>query len=97
MDNQDININEDLMLEEIRDLLSLSIEDFVYQMNWPNSKYYDYIKNGRKRGPGTEKIRTRPTIKKVFVGINYAIANFNNWKSKKILITNIVLKYLMVA
>ena len=41
-------IKEAKMLEEIRSLLGLTIEDFVYQMGWPNSKYYDYIKHGRK-------------------------------------------------
>ena len=88
-------IQEAKMLEEIRSLLSLSIEDFVYQMDWPNSKYYDYIKNGRKRPGETEKKATHPTIYKVFNGINYAIDSFDNWKEKSSEITAIVIFYLM--
>ncbi len=88
-------INEAEMLEEIRALLKLSIEDFVYQMNWPNSKYYDYIKNGRKRPGEVERKVTHPTIYKIFTGINHAIEAFPNWKEKSSEITAIVITYLM--
>lgn len=88
-------INEAAMLEEIRELLDLTIEDFVYQMNWPNSKYYDYIKHGRKRGKKLPKKPTHPTIHKVFTGINYAIANFDHWKEKSSEITAIVIVHLL--
>ncbi len=92
---KDIKINESKMLEEIRNLLNLTIEDFVYQMNWPNSKYYDYIKNGRKRPGENKKKVTHPTINKVFTGINYAIDNYKHWKEHSSTITAIVITYLM--
>ncbi len=88
-------IEEAKMLEEIRTLLGLNIEDFVYQMEWPNSKYYDYIKNGRKRPGETEKKKTHPTINKVFTGINKAIDIYPHWKEKSVEITSIVIKYLL--
>ena len=94
MDNSK-QINEAKMLEEIRKLLGLTIEDFVYQMAWPNSKYYDYIKNGRRRPGESVKKQTHPTIFKVFNGINYAIDNFANWKENSSEITAIVITYLM--
>ena len=88
-------IDEAKMLEEIRKLLNLTIEKFVYQMNWPNYKYYDYIKNGRKRQGKDEKIVARPTIFKVFGGINYAINKHQNWQEQASAITFIVIKHLM--
>lgn len=88
-------INEAKMLEEIRNLLGLTIEDFVYQMDWPNSKYYDYIKHGRKRSGQTERKITHPTIYKIFTGINMAIDQHDHWREKCAEITSIVVKYLM--
>lgn len=88
-------INEAKMLEEIRNLLGLTIEDFVYQMDWPNSKYYDYIKHGRKRPGMQDKQITHPTIYKVFTGINNAIDQYDHWKEKSSEITAIVITYLM--
>jgi hypothetical protein len=88
-------INEAKMLEEIRSILKLSIEDFVYQMEWPNSKYYDYIKNGRKRPGETERKITHPTIYKIFTGINKAIETYPTWKAKRMEITAIVFKHIM--
>ncbi len=88
-------IDEAKMLEEIRAILQLTIEDFVYQMEWPNSKYYDYIKNGRKRPGEKERKQTHPTINKVFTGINSAIDTYPNWKEKSDEITAIVLTYLL--
>ena len=88
-------INEAKMMEEIRSLLGLTIEDFVYQMDWPNSKYYDYIKHGRKRTGQDERQATHPTIYKVFTGINTAIEQHENWKEKSSEITAIVIHYLM--
>ena len=88
-------MNEAKMLEEIRSLLQLSIEDFVYQMDWPNSKYYDYIKNGRKRQGEIERKKTHPTIFKIFTGINHAIKSYENWKEKSSEITAIVITYLL--
>ncbi len=90
-----IQIDEAIMLEEIRSLLGLTIEDFVYQMDWPNSKYYDYIKNGRRRPGEKEKKKTHPTIQKVFTGINLAIEIYPHWKEKSVEITNIVIKHIM--
>lgn len=87
-------INEAKMLEEIRSLLDLTIEDFVYQMDWPNTKYYDYIKNGRKRPGEKEKKVTHPTVNKVFTGINIAIDSYPHWKEKSSEITAIVFKHL---
>lgn len=91
-----IEINEAMMLEEIRNILALSIEDFVYQMNWPNTKYYDYIKNGRKRPGSSVKQIAHPTIKKVFVGINYALQNYDHWKKEEEKIVKIVNQFLFV-
>ena len=88
-------INEAKMMEDIRTLLGLTIEDFVYQMDWPNSKYYDYIKHGRKRTGQNERQATHPTIYKVFTGINLAIEQHENWKKKSSEITAIVIHYLM--
>ncbi|CAM9122554.1 hypothetical protein MYMA111404_02245 [Mycoplasma marinum] len=93
--NEITTIDEAKMLEEIRGLLGLTIEDFVYQMDWPNSKYYDYIKNGRKRPGETEKKKTHPTIHKVFTGINLAINIYPHWQEKATDITSIVLKHIM--
>lgn len=76
--NKKVNSYE--LLEKIRKLLDLSIEDMCDQMNWPNSRYYDYMKNGKKR-PGVEtKKPTSPTVNKIFDGFNYAIENYDNWK-----------------
>lgn len=88
-------INEAKMLEEIRKVLNLTIEEFVFQMEWPNSKYYDYIKNGRRR-PG-QNIRqiAHPTIYKIFTGINKAIKNYDHWKECSSEITAIVITYLL--
>lgn len=91
-----IEIDEAKMLEEIRKILALSIEDFVYQMNWPNAKYYDYIKNGRKRPGSKLKQVAHPTIKKVFVGINYALQNYENWKTEEKKIIQIVNQFLFL-
>ena len=93
-DNKEL-INEAKMLEEIRTLLKLTIEDFVYQMEWPNSKYYDYIKHGRKRTGQTERQATHPTIYKIFTGINKAIDQYDNWREKSSEITAIVIYHLM--
>ena len=88
-------INEAKMLEEIRNLLNLTIEDFVYQMDWPNSKYYDYIKHGRKRKSYIERRATHPTIYKIFTGINIAISQYDHWKEKSSEITAIVITFLL--
>lgn len=88
-------INEAKMLEEIRVLLGLTIEDFVYQMDWPNSKYYDYIKHGRKRAGQQERQVTHPTIYKIFTGVNKAIEQYPNWKKQSLAITSIVIAHLM--
>ena len=88
-------INEAKMLEEIRALLNLTIEKFVYQMNWPNTKYYDYIKNGRKRTGEKFRKTTHPSIFKIFNGINFAIDKYDNWKEQASAITSIVVKHLM--
>ena len=88
-------IKEAKMLEEIRNLLDLTIEDFVYQMDWPNVKYYDYIKNGRKRPGDQAKKMTHPTIHKVFTGINKAIDQYDHWRKNSSEITAIVISYLL--
>lgn len=88
-------IKEAEMLEKIRTLLGLTIEQFAYQMDWPNSKYYDYIKNGRKRPGEKERKMTHPTIHKVFTGINKAIEEYPHWKENSSEITAIVISYLM--
>lgn len=88
-------IKEAEMLEKIRSLLKLTIEDFVYQMDWPNSKYYNYIKNGRKRVDKVERQASNPTIHKVFTGINTAIEQYPHWKENSSEITAIVISYLM--
>lgn len=93
--NEKEMINEADMLEEIRELLGLTIEQFAFQMDWPNSKYYDYIKNGRKRPGEKERKKTHPTIFKVFTGINKAIEEHAHWKEKSSEITAIVISYLM--
>ena len=80
--NTSDEINENKMLEEIRSLLDLTMEKFVYQMNWPNTKYYDYIKNGRRFAGKKGRRKVHPTIHKVFKGINSAILNYPNWKKK---------------
>ena len=94
-ENTNTDINEAVMLEEIRSLLGLTIEDFVYQMEWPNSKYYDYIKNGRRRPGETERKKTHPTIHKIFTGINKAVNTYPLWEENSVEITAIVVKHLM--
>lgn len=89
-------INEAKMLEKIREILGLTIEEFIYQMNWSNTKYYGYIKNGRIRNEsGDGKIYSHPTIHKVFTGINYALDNHDNWKAKSSDIVAIIVTYLL--
>ena len=83
------------MLEEIRNLLGLTIEDFVYQMDWPNVKYYDYIKNGRKRPGEIKRKIAHPTIYKIFTGINKAIDQYENWQNHASEITAIVINFLL--
>ena len=91
--NHDV-IKEAEMLEEIRSLLDLTIEDFVSQMDWPNSKYYDYIKNGRKRNGSEEPIKSRPTIDKIFNGLNFALNHHTRWRDQSMEIKAIVNKYI---
>lgn len=89
-------IDEAKMLEQIRELLGLTIEEFIYQMNWSNTKYYGYIKNGRTRPEsGDQKKYSHPTIHKVFTGINYALENHENWKAKSSDIVSIIVVSLL--
>ena len=88
-------VEENKMLEEIRTLLGLTIEEFTMDMNWPNAKYYDYIKNGYKRGKDMHKKCSHPTINKVFTGINHAINQCELWQEKSHEISKIVHKWLL--
>ena len=88
-------INEAQMLEEIRLLLNLPIERFVAEMEWPNSKFYNYIKNGRKVHGTLKRRKSHPSIQKVFTGINKAMQAYPHWDQHKEAITAIVIKYLL--
>lgn len=81
------------MLEAIRKYLDLSIEQFCFEMNWPNSKYYNYIKNGITDKEGNRK-PSSPTVNKVFDGINFGINNYDHWFKEKEKIVKIVDKHL---
>lgn len=94
---KEFKVDESAMLEEIRLLLGLTIESFAYEMDWPNPKYYNYIKNGRKRSETNKIQKSHPTIYKIFNGINYAIANYDHWKEQASTITALVIKYLLPA
>lgn len=72
-------VNPSELLEEVRSLLNLTIEDMCDQMNWPNKRYYNFIMSGRVQGNSTEKKPSSPTINKVFDGFNYAIDNYDHW------------------
>lgn len=93
IENKNIMIDEASMLEEIRYLLDLTIEKFTEDMDWSNTKYYDFIKNGRRRN--NKKQKSRPTIFKIFTGINIAIRDKELWQEHATEITNIVIKYLL--
>lgn len=97
MNKNNEQTQEAKMLEKIRLLLGLTIDDFVEQMQWKNSKYYSYIKNGRKRSGDKEKKFAHPTIHKVFTGINKAIEQRSNWKEKSDDIKEIIISHLLPA
>lgn len=78
-----------LILDQIRKLLGLSIEQFCFEMNWPHSSYYDMIRQGIKRPDGSRK-PSSPTVNKIFDGINYAITTYPHWEENKEAITHIV-------
>lgn len=82
------------ILDQIRKLLGISIDQFCFEMNWPHSSYYDMIRQGIKRPDGTRK-PSSPTINKIFDGINYAIATYPLWAEHKEEITGIVVKELI--
>lgn len=83
-----------VILDQIRKLLGLSIDQFCFEMNWPHSSYYDMIRQGIKRPDGTRK-PSSPTVNKIFDGINYAIATYPHWTEHKEEITFIVTKELI--
>lgn len=82
------------MIEEIRLLLDLTVAQLCRDMNWPNHRYYDYLKTGRTVKDGS-KVPSSASIEKIFGGINYAIENYDHWKIKRLEITQIVIKYLI--
>lgn len=90
-------VNAYELLEKIRKLLDLSIEDMCDQMNWPNKRYYNFIQSGRIQGKSTEKKPSSPTINKIFDGINYAIENYPHWKKHTSEITSITITELFKA
>ena len=89
-------VNAFKIIDQIRNLLGLTIEQFCVDMNWSNPNYYDAIKSGIRRADGTKK-PTSPTVNKLFDGINYAIANSTYWKKHSSEITSIVMKEIFKA
>lgn len=87
------NVNAYEMLEEIRQLLDLTIEEFAHEMGWSNYRYYDYLRAGRKRNG--KVVITQPGFNKIFDGLNYAIKTYSNWMEYKKEITNIVMKHII--
>lgn len=81
------------MMDQIRKLLRLTIEEFCSDMNWPNSNYYDAIKSGIRRPDGTKK-PSSPTVNKLFDGINHAMETSVHWQKYRVEITDIVVKAL---
>lgn len=92
MNNKIVNSYE--LLEEVRTLLNLTIEDMCDQMNWPNRRYYDNIRVGRVQGNSVEKKPSSPTVNKLFDGFNYAINNYKLWSDNQEEIKAIVAKRL---
>lgn len=88
------NPNASDMLEEIRSLLGLTINQMCWEMDWPGSNYWNTIKNGVPRDGGTKKPPS-PTFNKVFDGINYALKTYPHWSEKKIEITAIIVKHII--
>lgn len=82
-------------IHELRvNVLKITINELVYNMNLSNEKYYQQIVNGYKDKNGILKYK-QPTIKYIFSGLNYAINNFDNWKSKREQIINLIFKYII--
>lgn len=88
-------INAYELLEKIRKLLNLTIEDMCDQMNWPNRNYYYHIRTGRVQGNATDKRASSPTLNKIFDGINYAIDTYPHWRERASEITSIVITELI--
>lgn len=76
------------------DVLNITINELVYNMNLNNEKYYQQIVNGYKDKDGVLRYK-QPTIKYIFSGLNFAMNNFDNWKSKKEEINNLIFKYII--
>lgn len=63
-------------------------------MDWSNEKYYQQIVNGYHIHG--EKKYKNPTINHVFRGLNYAVKNFEIWKSKENEIKALIFKYIIL-
>lgn len=75
-------INTFEMLEDIRNLLDISISQFVKELNWGSTSYYYSIKRGSVRN----NIKTEPsspTISKVFDSVIAAINKYDNWNKNR--------------
>lgn len=88
-------IDSGKMLEEIRSLLGLSIEKMCSDMGWMNVKYYDFVKNGKRMADGS-KVKSSPTVNKLFDGLNYALSTHSEWRKKYNQITTIIIGYMLV-
>lgn len=93
--NNSIKIDISSFILELRtNILNKTIIDFVSDMGWSNEKYYSkivngYIKNGKR-------IYSSPTINYIFTGIHRAIDSCEDWKSKKVLIEKLIIKYFFI-
>lgn len=82
------------ILELRINVLNKTIIDFVSDMGWSNEKYYSkivngYIQNGKRK-------YSSPTINYIFMGIHKAINSCDDWKSKKVLIEKLIMKYFFI-
>lgn len=88
-------IDSGKMLEEIRALLGISIEKMCSDMGWMNVKYYDFVKNGKRNEQG-EKVKSSPTVNKLFDGINFALTEHVAWGKKYNQIIAIITRHIFV-
>ena len=87
--------NTKLFITELRkNLLDLTIEDFIFQMGWNNVQFYQKIINGYY-DKNNERKYSIPTVNILFGGISHAIYNFDNWKNKEKEINDLIKKHFL--
>ncbi len=83
------------LIELRKDILCISIEEFIEHMGWNNEKYYQQIVNGYKDNKTKEKKYKQPTVFYLFKALNYAMNNSKLFIENKKHIERLIYKHII--